>query len=40
MQIPKDDLTLLLSALAVMISLGLTAYVIVAVMAYTVAKIT
>ena len=40
MEISKTDLSLLLSTLAVLIALGLTAYVIVAVMAYAVAKIT
>jgi hypothetical protein len=40
MEISKTDLSLLLSALSVLIALGLTAYVIVAAMAFLIAKLT
>jgi hypothetical protein len=36
----KTDLSLLLSVLSVLLSLGLTTYAVVAVMAYLLAKVT
>jgi hypothetical protein len=40
MTISKADLSLLLATLSVLLSLGLSAYVVVAVMAYLLAKLT
>lgn len=40
MTISKTDLSLLLSALSVLLSLGLGAYAVVAVVAYLLAKLT
>jgi hypothetical protein len=40
MTISKTDLSLLLSALSVLLSIGLSGYVVVAVMAFLLAKLT